>query len=139
MKAMKLLARRLRKQQADSTIQKIQDPISKQVFHNSEDFQRVFEGYYRKLYTQTQAVDPVEINAFLTPLISDTLNAKLTADITEEEINKALFRLKINKSPGPDGFPKDIRFLDNKLPQFYYQLLIVFYKEANCHLRGEKL
>ncbi len=45
-KAMKLLARKLCKQQADATIQKIQDPISKQLFHKSEDIQRVFENYY---------------------------------------------------------------------------------------------
>lgn len=48
---MKLLARKLCKQQADTTIQKIQDPISKQLFHKSEDIQRVFENYYKKLYT----------------------------------------------------------------------------------------
>lgn len=97
-KAMKLLARKLCKQQADATIQKIQDPISKQLFHKSEDIQGVFKNYYRKLYTQTQTVDPVEIDSFLTPLklpsVSDTWNAKLSADITQEELNKAISRLK---------------------------------------------
>ncbi len=100
-KAIKLLARKLCKQQADATIQKIQDPISKQLFHKSEDIQRVFENYYKNLYTQAQTVDPIKIDSFLIPLklpsVSDTWSAKLSADITEEELNKAISRLKTNK------------------------------------------
>ncbi len=49
---------------ADATIQKIQDPISKQLFHKSEDIQRVFENYYKNLYTQAQTVDPIKIDSF---------------------------------------------------------------------------
>ncbi len=42
-KAVELLARKLCKQQADATIQKIQDPISKQLFHRSEYILRVLK------------------------------------------------------------------------------------------------
>ena len=32
---------------------------------------------------------------------------RMTADITESELNAAISRLKPNKSPGSDGFPAE--------------------------------
>jgi hypothetical protein len=32
-------------------------------------------------------------------------NEKLTAYFTEQEVNEAIFQMKYNKAPGPDGFP----------------------------------
>lgn len=59
------------------------------------------------------------------PLTSDTMNAKLSGDVTEEELIKAISRLKTNKSPGPDGFASEWYKTFSKLLQFYYQLLII--------------
>ncbi len=93
------------------------------------------------LYTQAQTVDPIKIDYFLLPLKlpSNTWNAILWADISEEELNKAISRLKTNKSPVQTVFhPNGRRYLDKNLSLFYYQLLIMFYREESCHPRGEK-
>lgn len=136
-KAIKLLARKLRKQQANTTIQKIQDPISKQLSYKSEDIQRVFENYYKNLYTQKQKVDHGKINSFFAslnlPLISNNWNAELSADITEEEINKAISKLKTNKSPGPDGFSSEW------YKMFRQQLVPILLPAFNHVLHGGEL
>ena len=41
------------------------------------------------------------------PVLSSEQSNNLIAEITEEEVNKAVSRLKANKSPGPDGFPSE--------------------------------
>jgi hypothetical protein len=38
------------------------------------------------------------------PQVSNEENAFLTAPFTEEEVRKAIFEMKHNKAPGPDGF-----------------------------------
>uniref|UniRef100_A0A0S7ERB2 LIN1 n=1 Tax=Poeciliopsis prolifica TaxID=188132 RepID=A0A0S7ERB2_9TELE len=49
-----------------------------------------------------------EANALLKelslPTVSNEQNDALTKNITSQEIGKAINRLKLNKSPGPDGF-----------------------------------
>lgn len=68
----------------------------------------VFQNYYKQRYTQPPLKDDQRIEQFLTPLnlatLSEDQNTKLTAEITKEELNSAISRLKTNKSPGPDGF-----------------------------------
>ena len=39
------------------------------------------------------------------PSIGIAKNEKLNVGITEEEIARAIYRMKNNKSPGSDGFP----------------------------------
>ena len=50
-KASKLLAQRLRRQQAENTIYKIRDPLTNEIT-KLEGIQIVFEIYYKSLYTQ---------------------------------------------------------------------------------------
>lgn len=50
-KAIRLLARRLRKQQASNTIQKIRNPQTNQLIHEPDKIEIIFEEYYRKLYS----------------------------------------------------------------------------------------
>jgi hypothetical protein len=39
--------------------------------------------------------------------VSAEENNLLTAPYSEEEVNKAVFPMKHNKAPGPDGFPAE--------------------------------
>ena len=41
------------------------------------------------------------------PQVSQSENEFLTAPFTEEEIRNAIFDMKHNKAPGPDGFPAE--------------------------------
>ncbi len=111
-RALKLLAWRLRKQQAESAIFEIRDPKTKKVCHKLEDMQRIFENYYRVLYRESNTNSPKEINTFLDsldlPSIGEIQNEALTAEITKEEIGKAISRLKANKAPGMDGIPPEV-------------------------------
>lgn len=40
-------------------------------------------------------------------MLSTGQSKHLIAEITEEEVNKAISRLKANKSPGPEGYPSE--------------------------------
>lgn len=64
-----------------------------------DDIQRSFETYYKNLFAQPQ------VN-FLSSLdllsIETEQNKRMTQEITEEEINKAILRLKTSKMPGAD-------------------------------------
>jgi hypothetical protein len=41
------------------------------------------------------------------PQVSSWENNFFTTDFTESEINEAIFSIKLNKAPGPDGFPAE--------------------------------
>lgn len=107
----RLLARRLHKQQADKTVYKIRDPVSKTTQYKQKEIQRTFENYYKLLYTQPQCEDECQINKLLNtlnlPTLSKEQNKLLTDTVTESELNSAISRLKANKSPGPDGLPSE--------------------------------
>lgn len=107
----KLLARKLQKQKADSTIHKIRNPITKDLVYKREEIQSAFQNYYKELYSQSQLEEEQNIKTFLNslnlPILNEQQNKELTAKITEEELDKAISRLKTNKSPGPDGFSSE--------------------------------
>lgn len=115
----------LRKQQAESARFEIRDPKIKKACHKLEDIQRIFENYYRELYREPNTASPQEINTFLDsldlPCIGEIQNEALTAEITKEEIGKAISRLKANKAPGMDGFPAEWykAFKDEIVPILY--------------------
>lgn len=107
----KFLARKLQKQQADSTIYKIKDPVSRAVVYKQKEIQTAFQNYYTQLYTQPNLAYENQTKTFLESLnltkLSSNHNSGLMTEITEEELNEAISRMKANKSPGPDGFPSE--------------------------------
>ena len=110
-KAAKLLARKLRKQQAERVIHKIKDPNSNQLKYESKEIENVFRNYYVDLYSQKTATNKKEIKVFLDkldlPSIGKSQNKKLVSEITTDEIISAIGNLKTSKSPGSDGFPAE--------------------------------
>lgn len=60
---------------------------------------------------RTQTNNDKQIDAFLSqvnlPKITDDQNEKLISKITKEEIQSAIGRMKVGKSPGTDGFPTE--------------------------------
>lgn len=110
-KATRLLAWRLRKQQAEQTIHKIRDPITNKITSHPDGIQKAFEKYYKALYTRREQAEKHTIIEFLNsldlPSIGKEVNNKLIMPISKEEIDKAILSLNSNKSPGTDGFPPE--------------------------------
>lgn len=108
---MKLLSYRLRKQQAEYTIHKIQNPESGKSEPGLDKKKESFEKYYKSLYSQTQTDDDPQIDTFLAkvnlPSITEEQNQKLVAEISKKELYSAIRRLKTGKSLGLDGFSHD--------------------------------
>lgn len=106
-----MLARRLCKQQSNHTNNKIRNPETQQLLYDPEEILNVFEDYYKKLYSKPPSADEDTIRHFLDtldlPSIGEMQNNILTTDITQEEIQAAISRLKTNKSAGSDGFPSE--------------------------------
>ena len=110
-KATKLLARRIRKQQATNTIHKIRDHHSGQLKYNAEEIENTFKDYYKTLYTQQPSSSDDAKRRFLNSLDLPSIGVvqynSLVTPITPDEVSKAILRLKANKSPGADGFPSE--------------------------------
>lgn len=110
-KAAKLLARRLRKQEVDSTIHRIRDPQTNNLVHHPQKIEDIFLNYYKQLYTDASNSKMEATRNFLNeldlPSIGKIQNDFITADFTLEEINNAIGRLKTSKTPGSDGFPAE--------------------------------
>lgn len=64
-RAAKLLAWRLRKQQAENTIHKIRDPTTNKITNNLDGIQKAFERYYKSLYSQSEQVNNHSVAEFL--------------------------------------------------------------------------
>lgn len=106
-KSAKLLAYKLRKQQVDNTIYKIKNPKTN-VETKLGKIQESFETFYRTLYSQPQASDETQIEAFLNslnlPKVTNSQNENLVQPISLTELNLAISKLKAGKSPGADGY-----------------------------------
>ena len=62
--------------------------------------------HYSVLLTETkEAKDYSNLLQYLPTEISDEIDADLTKEIEEEEIQRAIWALQPDKAPSPDGFP----------------------------------
>lgn len=136
-KVTKYLAKRVRKQQALVNIHKIRDPVTNQVLYEPEEIERVFEEYYKKLYSQPVSVGERQMTEFLDKLDLPTIGVKqnktLTSEITVEEIIRSINRAKSGKSPGLDEFP--VSFYKT----FKEELIPLLYGSFNYTLRSGKI
>lgn len=107
----KLLAYKLKKQDAESSIFKIRDPKTKNILLEPIEIRRCFKDYYADLYSQPQVDNDDRLISILQllelPSVSEDQNSNLKLPISTEEITSAIGRLKANKSPGADGFTSE--------------------------------
>ena len=110
-RATRMLAWRLKKQQALNNIHKIRDLKTSKLVYEPEEIEKVFEDYYKTLYTQPPSAGEEEMETFLNaldlPSLGTRQNRVLNTNITSEEVEEAIQRAKNNKSPGTDGFPSE--------------------------------
>lgn len=107
-KAKNVLAWKLKKKIADNTVHKIKHPVTKLIKNKPIEVQSAFETFYKTLYANNTESSIVEINSFLDsldlPVLNEEQNKTLIEDITEKELRIAISKVKINKSPGSDGY-----------------------------------
>lgn len=136
-KSLKLLSYRLRKQQADRTIHKIRNPASNKIEIDPEKIQQCFHKYFKTLYSQPPASEDDRTDAFLAqidlPKITDEQNETLISEITKEEIQAAIGRMKGGKSPGTDGYPLEW------YKEMQNQLIPTMLKTFNWVLRNKSI
>jgi hypothetical protein len=75
-----------------------------------------------QLFTAQEITSPEEVVQYVTRKVSDEMNFFLSAPFTTVEVEKAIFAIKPNKSPGPDGFTTG-----------FYQQHWPMVKEDICH------
>ncbi len=110
-KSTKLLAYRLKKQMAINNIYKIRDSTTNVPKYKTEEIHKCFETYYKNLYSQPKINNKQQITTWLNslnlPRVTEDQNSALTKEITAEEINSAISKLKPNKAPGTDGYTSE--------------------------------
>jgi hypothetical protein len=79
-------------------------------------------AFYSDLYSSEGSSDSEWIIDKVSDFVSDDMNEKLTAAISDAEIEKALFQMAPTKSLGPDG-----------LPALFYQRHWAVLKSAVCN------
>lgn len=86
---------------------------------DEDKIEELFKKYNEKLNSQPKLAQDETIKTFLSSLslasIGEEQNIIMTQNITEKELDEAIQMLKMNKSPGIDGFPSECyKALKNK-------------------------
>lgn len=81
------------------------------VTYDPKELNLTFHDFYCKLYTSERNHTEAELHSFLEgfslPKLSETGGEDLISPFTPEEILEAITSMSPNKSPGPDGFPRE--------------------------------
>ena len=126
----KLLARQLKHQDISNNI-----PVIKRgngTVTSSKEINKVFEDFYKDLYTSDCTPTTEEVEKFFSglqlPAVSGEQSTMLDAPITEDEIRTSILSMKNGKSPGLDGFPIEYykKFIDILAPILHEVYLEAF-------------
>ena len=109
-RAGKLLAQRVKQQQAKTLISAIQNEKG-EILTDTMEINNTFPLLYQKLYTSQDSWDSSEFQNFLSgttlPTLSELARKRMGACITLGEVQRAIKCLSAGRSPGGDGFPTD--------------------------------
>ena len=109
-RAGKLLAQRVKQQQAQTLISAIQNEKG-EILTDTIEINNAFQLFYQNLYTSQDSWDRSEFQNFLSratlPALTELARERLGACITLGEVQQAIGCLGAGRSPGGDGFPTD--------------------------------
>lgn len=71
---------------------------------NQGQLEEAAKGFYHALFTAQQGTDPLVVTNWVERKVSEEMNENLCAPVSDLEVERALFMMHPNKSPGPDGF-----------------------------------
>ena len=79
------------------------------VIHDEEELKRYITKYYKNLFGPTSSPPVMMVESYRDdiPQVPNEENELLVAQFLEEEVREALFQMKHNTTPGPDGFPSE--------------------------------
>lgn len=110
-RAAKILAYKLRKQQMQLSVERIE--INNTTLRNADDIANQFAIYYKELYNlkENEKTTKSQILSFFQklslPQTTETQNKSLVQAISANDVQTHISKLKMNKSPGSDGFTNE--------------------------------
>ena len=69
------------------------------------DISTILVNYFKNLFTSTEHIMPQHVLSCVPPIIDDEMNAALSQEFEEKEVEEALNQMAPLKAPGPDGMP----------------------------------
>lgn len=72
---------------------------------DQKEIAEIIKGHFQELYKSPPSRDFGDLISLVEPVILEDWNAKLTREVTKEEVQLAAFQLGALKAPGSDGFP----------------------------------
>jgi mannosylglycoprotein endo-beta-mannosidase len=79
------------------------------VIEGEEQIKSYITKFYKNLFGSLEAgrLSLIEFLVEDIPQVTNTEREMLVAEFSEKEIREAIFQMKHNKAPGPDGFPAE--------------------------------
>jgi len=79
------------------------------VIEGEENLKKYITKYYKQLFGKAKKskISLEETEVADIPQVSEEENKMLIDEFTEKEVREAIFQMKHNKAPGPDGFPAE--------------------------------